>query len=533
MSRAVVYLRVSDPRQVDGTSLDIQERACRELCSRQGWVVEQVYREEGVSAKTADRAQLHELLGYLRQRRGHVTAVVVYDLTRWTRNSLDHHLLRHHLAGLGVQLRSVTQPLEDSPEGRLLEGMLASIAQWENEHRRRRCVGGLREGFRRGRWCTQAPVGYLNARGPHGEPTLELDPEQAPLVRLGFERLATGLANRAELWAELTKLGLKTHKGRPLSRASFYLLMSSPVHVGRLQVEVDGERIETAGNWPALVDEGTWLRAQEAIRSRGSAAPYARRRDEFPFRGFVRCNACGGSLTAGWSRGRHGGRWAYYRCHRRNCKAPVSLRAEVLEQHWTELLAGLRLAAGYLELMREELLDYNAGALQQAAQELRSREQRIAQLAKRKERLVEAYVYERAVDQETYRRHLDQLEQQLLEARMDSESARADQLDAEATIRFVEALLTSAAALWQHSGLDQRQQLQRLLFPDGARSDGRSLIATPAAAWNFSALRSDREEGSGMVERNAAISNPAELFAAWQAAIRLAQHGGWFESVHA
>lgn len=48
--RAVSYIRVSDSSQVDGHSLDAQERLFREYCKSRGWEPVGVYREEGRSA---------------------------------------------------------------------------------------------------------------------------------------------------------------------------------------------------------------------------------------------------------------------------------------------------------------------------------------------------------------------------------------------------------------------------------------------------------------------------------------------------
>ena len=45
--RVVGYGRVSDPSQVEGHSLDAQERAFYEKCEREGWTPVRFYREEG------------------------------------------------------------------------------------------------------------------------------------------------------------------------------------------------------------------------------------------------------------------------------------------------------------------------------------------------------------------------------------------------------------------------------------------------------------------------------------------------------
>ena len=54
---AVIYIRVSTDRQVHGASLETQERDCRLMCDRNEWTVIRLFREEGESAKSADRPQ--------------------------------------------------------------------------------------------------------------------------------------------------------------------------------------------------------------------------------------------------------------------------------------------------------------------------------------------------------------------------------------------------------------------------------------------------------------------------------------------
>ena len=57
MNAAIIYTRVSSEEQIAGTSLDFQEKQCREYCKQKGIEVLEVFREEGASAKTATRAE--------------------------------------------------------------------------------------------------------------------------------------------------------------------------------------------------------------------------------------------------------------------------------------------------------------------------------------------------------------------------------------------------------------------------------------------------------------------------------------------
>ena len=45
--RVVAYLRVSNLSQVDGHSLDAQDRLFHQLCDNRDWEAARVYREEG------------------------------------------------------------------------------------------------------------------------------------------------------------------------------------------------------------------------------------------------------------------------------------------------------------------------------------------------------------------------------------------------------------------------------------------------------------------------------------------------------
>ncbi|MFC2000140.1 recombinase family protein, partial [Chloroflexota bacterium] len=87
MNRAVAYLRVSSASQVDGHSLDAQERLFGELCKNRGWELVQVYREEGRSARKESiqgRPAFRQLLDDASH--GQFDIVVVHTLDRWSRN---------------------------------------------------------------------------------------------------------------------------------------------------------------------------------------------------------------------------------------------------------------------------------------------------------------------------------------------------------------------------------------------------------------------------------------------------------------
>jgi DNA invertase Pin-like site-specific DNA recombinase len=117
--------------------------------------------------------------------------VVVFNLTRFARDKYDHFALRSLLQSLGISLRSATEPIDDTSTGKLMEGVLAAFAQFDNDVRSDRTRAGMKAALELGRWMFLAPIGYLNAPRAMGK-SLMADPKRSPLVGRAFEAYATG-----------------------------------------------------------------------------------------------------------------------------------------------------------------------------------------------------------------------------------------------------------------------------------------------------------------------------------------------------
>ena len=98
--RAVAYLRVSSISQVDGHSLNAQERLFNQLCESRGWAAVRVYREEGQSAHS-ESVKKRPIFRQLMEdaRRDQFDIVVVHTLDRWSRNL---RVTLESLANLGM-----------------------------------------------------------------------------------------------------------------------------------------------------------------------------------------------------------------------------------------------------------------------------------------------------------------------------------------------------------------------------------------------------------------------------------------------
>lgn len=90
--------------------------------------------------------------------------MIVHKLDRFARNATDHTQIRALLSSIGVQLRSVTEPIDDTSTGKFMEHVLAAVAELDNNIRTERTVKGMHQRLQDGRWTFPPPLGYRAGR---------------------------------------------------------------------------------------------------------------------------------------------------------------------------------------------------------------------------------------------------------------------------------------------------------------------------------------------------------------------------------
>lgn len=491
----LIYVRVSTKDQVQNLSLSTQQRACVEYCQRNGYDVDKIFVEQGESAKTADRTELKKLLAYCRVNKGRIHTVVVYALSRFARDGYDHHVLRATFAGLGITLRSVTEPIDDSSAGKLMEGIIAAMAQFDNDVRSERTVAGMKARLERGGWTFPPPLGYLKGTDATGCKTIVPDPQRAHLVTKAFETYATGLYSKQQLLEIMRRLGLTTKTGARLSPQTFYELLRKPIYAGI--IDVPAWRVRQRSNAVALVRPETFEKVQALLNGkRPTVTPHQRNNPDFPLRHFVRCGRCDRPLTASWSTGRNG-RYAYYRCQNRSCKA-VNVRREEMERLFVGFLSQLQPKPEYLRLFGEIIIDVWKEKQAQATALHEAAKRRSNDLLGRKQRLFETFAYKDAIDQRTYEEQRDKLNEEIALAELEERDTRIEEMDVQAAVSFGEFVLLNAPRLWMELPLEQKQRLQQVLFPLGVQFEA-GVYRTAETSMVFFDLQAEQAGKEGLV----------------------------------
>lgn len=494
--QAVIYVRVSSLDQVDNTSLENQEKECRKWCERNGYEATKVFRDEAQSAKTAKRPELMAALEHCRKHREHVDAFVIWKVDRFARNNLDFLQLRAFLAGLGITTKSATEAFEDDPAGNLMANILGAFAQFDNELRGERAKAGMKARANDGCWVWFAPLGYQNARTPDGKPTLKPHPVNGPLIQRGFELYGTGANAQTEVVETLQAIGLKGSYGGKITKQSFQQILSNPVYAGWLVSDLIGPE-PVKGNWEPLVSQELFDRVQAMMNGKSNPAEvHARRRPEFPLRGFVLCGHCEGPLTASFARGRNGTRYPYYHCTR--CK-DMTTRKEILEEAFLDLLDGLKPEPEIFGLVKQEVLAVWKEKESFIAEEKGQTERRLKDLKNRKEKLLDLLL-DGTVDADTYKKELEKIEGERLATNFEHSDELAEGFDIEALLNFTETMLGDARKMWLLCNLEQRQVFQGLMFPEKLKWDG-DCFGTPVTHFFINWLQPENGGQSNLAPR--------------------------------
>ena len=306
MLRVALYARVSTEEQAtEGASIAAQRKLLREYAGRGGMAVVAEFVDEGASARSADRPAFQQMVAAARRRPRPFDLILIHKTDRFARNREDaivyKSLLRREC---GVEVVSVAEQFEDSPTGKLLEGIMEVMAEFYSLNLSQEVKKGMREVAGQGKALGRPPFGY--AIGNDGR--LTVVPEEAAVVRWIFETYLAGATGLAGIVQRLRqdgpdRFGAAAARCR-WSPAAVRNILSNPTYVGDLIwnrrdtsrqrcLRAPAEWIVTPDAHAPIVPRNALAAAAAMLHSRrGARAPAA----DYPLRGLVRCLDCGGAM---------------------------------------------------------------------------------------------------------------------------------------------------------------------------------------------------------------------------------------------
>ena len=318
--KAVGYVRVSrvGGREGDGfISPQLQREQIAAAARREGLEVVAVLEELDASGGDRSRPRWNEAIGMV--ERGEVGAVVVWNLSRFSRSVRDALDALGRIEDAGGRLVSATEQLDDSASGRMTRNILLSVAEMERERAKAGFAAATASAVERGIHVSGTiPLGYR--RG--ADRRLVPDPDTAPVVLGLYERRAKGWS-----WARLARwLG---EQGHGMSENGAKGVVRNPVNTG--QARYGATTRDDAHE--AIVPKGLFRRCQ------AKALPSTRTgklTERYLLQGLVSCASCGGTLYLSGSGRRC--RNPYYFCRDLSCTEHAYALAYLLDAHVLNVL---------------------------------------------------------------------------------------------------------------------------------------------------------------------------------------------------
>ena len=210
VGRCVVYCRVSTLEQGrDGTSLDTQEAACRAYAAQRGWTVVAVHREVHTGAEVFERPELTALREAM--RRGEFDVLLVHALYRLSRKQTHQGLILSEAEHAGVAWESVTEDIDNSPQGQILRAVIGGMAEMERLKIAERTVRGRKARAHSGKLSGNA-LRYGYRWRDETKAACDVDPVTGPIVARVYGEAIAGTAIR-RIALGLTQDGIPTAKG--------------------------------------------------------------------------------------------------------------------------------------------------------------------------------------------------------------------------------------------------------------------------------------------------------------------------------
>lgn len=307
MKTAAAYVRVSTERQ-DEYSLDSQLKLIREYAAAHDMDVPQefVFVEDGVSGRSVKKRPAFQRMIALAKDKAHpFDCILVWKYSRFARNQEESIVYKSMLSRLGVDVVSISEPLDDSPFGSLIE----RIIEWMDEFYSIRLSGevkrGMAEKVSRAEIVTVPSFGY-DVQGKTYVPNAQADTvRQIFADYLGGKGIIT-------IARELADAGVRTRRGSMPSNRWIRYILRNPVYIGKIRYSRDGKidyvhgeekdndrALLIDGGFEPIIDADTFAAVQAKLEHRAAALPYTRHDQPaaWMLKGLVRCSNCGSTLV--------------------------------------------------------------------------------------------------------------------------------------------------------------------------------------------------------------------------------------------
>ena len=394
IKRVVAYARFSSNNQRE-ESIDAQLRAIGDYCDREQLQLVEVYTDEAQSATTDNREDFMVMIdALLKGKLNGIDAVLVHKFNRFARNKYDSALYKKRLRDIGIKVISVTQPIDDSPEGRILESMIEAMDEYYSENLSLEVKKGMLENALKGKHTGGGKVLGLSV---DSEGYYYPD-ENARIVKRIFNEFAMGVP-KLKIVERLNREGYRNQYGRPFNVRTIYALLQNEKYIGNFvynHTSTETIRLDGIIKEP-IIDADLWETVQEKRKAKNK--PRQRKRNYF-MTGTLRCGICGFTYCgSGAKKKQKNGEVytaSYYKCagkdKNKNGCTNTSLNKEYYEKLVTDTITDAILTDNAIEKIAIQVLNTLEEERKAPLTPTKKLKQQLEKVKKKQEKLMELFI---------------------------------------------------------------------------------------------------------------------------------------------
>ncbi len=485
-TECVIYNRVSSKDQESNSSLETQMKNCLDLAKRRELTVVETFGGSYESAKTDERKEFNKMLTYVKRRKT-IGYILVYAYDRFSRSgvssiSINSNLMKEY----GVVTLAATQEIQDptTPEGEMQQIFFQMYANYENQIRRKRSVDGMKAKLEKNHWFGTVPVGYKNLHAKErAEDHKIVITEEGKLLKQAFRWKHQGISN-VEISSKLEKLGLK------LNRKRLSVIFQSTFYCGvALHSLAPNGFIE--GSWERIVSREMFMAINQKEQHPRRGVAKQLDRVEIPLRRFMICANCGNPFTAYMTKKKlktvektlffH-----YYKCNTKGCK--VNKNANGVHESFTNLLESFRVEPKYHSVIVHQFVQEYNRLNKVRVENKNSLENNLNDVQSKIDGAEEKYFLQE-LSSDIYNKYMPKYRNEKEAIIKELKNYESDLSNLKKHLEYTLYLSTKMSDTWSMGTIEEKKQLQDLVFPEGIVYEAKNNIyRTSKIHWAFSTM---------------------------------------------
>src|SRR3989344_6040253 len=277
----------SEAKEKQALSIQDQISECEKEVRRSNLKVVFKLQESRSAFKPHNRPEFDKMIDLIKS--GKANGILTWKPDRLCRNPEEGGIIMQLLQdGVIKEIRTPLGDIYTSDSDHLVLHMQFGMSNQYSRNLSQNVKRGLVHKCERGEYPRPAPIGY-ESYGDTGQRKMKPHPESFLIVK-AFEMASSGGMSLNQILIKVTDLGLRTKKGKKLSKSHLHNILKSPTYYGYFYH--NGELFE--GEYEPLITKQLYDDVQEALQRRSKPKVKVW---EHTYNGLIECGDCGCQIT--------------------------------------------------------------------------------------------------------------------------------------------------------------------------------------------------------------------------------------------